>query len=162
MDRDSHHSTALLVIGVGNEQRGDDAIGLLVSRHIRALNLPGVSTRECSGDVSLLLEMWKETQAVVVIDAVSSGRKPGTLYRWNAARESLPVDIFPASSHSFGVAQAIELARALGQIPPVSIVYGIEAKQFDLHAELSLELLESLDAIVQQIQIDLMNLGSPS
>lgn len=161
MDRDSHHTTALLVIGVGNEHRGDDAIGLLVSRRIRALNLPGVSTSECNGDVNRLFEMWKDSQAVAVIDAVSSGRKPGTIHRWNAARESLPVDIFSSSSHSFGVAQTIELARVLGQIPPVAIVYGIEAKQFDLHVELSLELLESLDAIVQQIRTDLMDLYLP-
>lgn len=163
MERDSPHSTFVLIVGVGNEYRGDDAIGLLAARRIRALNLPGVSTIECRGEASGLVNGWKDVQAVFVIDAVYSGQKTGTIHQWNVTHESLPVDLFSASSHSLGVAQAIELARAMNLLPPVMIVYGIEAKQFDYQTGVSPELYDLLDEMIQQIQseVSMIQNGEP-
>ena len=46
--------------------------------------------------------------------------------------EARPVDIRVGSStHALGLAEAMELARALGRLPPV-IVYGIEGKTFEI------------------------------
>jgi hydrogenase maturation protease len=145
----------ILLIGVGNEMRGDDAVGLLIARRIQALNLPGVSVFEWRRETSGLLEFWKNVPAVVLVDAVYSKNPPGTLHRWDACSKSLPADYFAASSHSVGVAQAVELARVLHQLPPRLIVYGVEARQFDIQSGLSPELEGVLDLLVQRIQMDL-------
>ncbi|MDR7418641.1 MAG: hydrogenase maturation protease [Armatimonadota bacterium] len=119
----------VLVIGVGNPNRGDDAAGLVAARLARArlAGTAGVSVLECDGDPARLIDRWAGAHAVIVVDAVRSGAERGRLHCLNAAARVLPTNIRPASSHAFGVAEAIELARALGCLPPRLVVYGIEA-----------------------------------
>ena len=153
---DESITSPVLLIGIGNEQRGDDAIGLLAARRIQAMNLPGVSVVECRGEAGDLLERWKNAHTVFLIDAVRSGKPLGTLHRWDVSKEPIPADIFAVSSHSFGVAQAIELSRVLHQIPPTLIVYGIEGSQFDRQAGVSPELTVSFEDILHRIYSDLI------
>lgn len=148
----------ILLIGVGNELRGDDAVGLLIARRIQALNLPGVAVLEWNREASGLMELWQNVSMVLLVDAVCSGNPPGTLHRWDAVGAPLPADCFAASSHSLGVAQTVELARVLDRLPPRLIVYGVEAKQFAIQAGLSPELEDGFDAIVQQIRDDLVKI----
>jgi hydrogenase maturation protease len=42
----------------------------------------------------------------------------------------LPAGLFRVSTHRFGLADALELARALGRLPPRVVVYGIEGSRF--------------------------------
>lgn len=153
---DESITASILLIGVGNEQRGDDAIGLLAARRIQAMNLPGVSVVECRGESGDLIERWKNAQTVFLIDAVRSGKTLGTLHRWDVSKEPIPADIFAVSSHSFGVGQAIELSRVLHQLPPTLIVYGIESSHFDRQAGVSPELAVSLEETVHRIHSDLI------
>jgi hydrogenase maturation protease len=119
-----------LVIGIGNEYRGDDAAGLRVARHLKEMTLPGVSVREASGEGTALMEMWTGFGSVILIDAVQSGAEPGTVHRLDASSDSIPTGFFHYSTHAFSVAEAIELARALGQLPRQLFVYGIEGERF--------------------------------
>src|SRR3954452_13627171 len=48
-----------------------------------------------------------------------------------AAKQPIPRTMFNCSTHDLGVAEAIELARAFGKLPPRLIVYGIEGRDFD-------------------------------
>jgi hydrogenase maturation protease len=41
------------------------------------------------------------------------------------------------STHAFGLAEAVELARALGRLPRFLVVYGVEGKCFTPGAALS-------------------------
>ena len=43
------------------------------------------------------------------------------------------------STHAFGVAEALELARALNRLPPCLLIYGIEGKNFAMGTGLSPE-----------------------
>ncbi len=126
-----------LVIGVGHEQRGDDAIGLLVARHLSA----GDALQRCDdlrivehdGDGMDLVLLWEGAERVVLIDAVVSGRRAsGEVERFEAHREPLPTRLFGAhSTHALGVAEAIELARAMETLPSCVVVYGVEAARFE-------------------------------
>jgi hydrogenase maturation protease len=122
----------VLVIGVGNPRRGDDAAGLIAARLVRdrLAGVPGVSVIECDGDPARLIDRWSGARAVIVVDAVRSGAAPGRLHRIDVSARSLPAALRPVSSHAFGLAEAIELARALGALPARLVVYGIEAGAF--------------------------------
>ena len=115
----------LLVIGVGNDFRGDDAAGLLAARRLRACR--GVRAVEHTQDGLSLMEHWRATDHVVVVDALSSGHAPGTIFRFEATEGPIPGDVGWISSHSPGVAEGIETARVLGRLPASLTVYGIEA-----------------------------------
>lgn len=127
-----------LIIGVGNPQRGDDGVGLAAARLVRAA-LPDADVRESAGDPADLIELWTTTTAptVYVIDAMVSGGAPGAVTRFDAHRHPMPVAMNGTSTHKFGVAAAIELARVLDCLPNQLFVYGIEGSQFDHTEKLS-------------------------
>ena len=71
----------ILVIGIGNEFRCDDGVGIMVAREVAKLNFPDVKVIEQSGEGAALMEVWKETEMAIMIDAVSSDNMPGTVHR---------------------------------------------------------------------------------
>lgn len=120
----------VLVIGIGNEYRGDDSVGLRIARKLAAKSIPNVEVIEESGEGASLLEAWKGAQTVLLVDAVSSNAEPGAIHRFDAHAENIPRKFFHYSTHAFSVAEAVELARTMNQLPPRLIVFGIEGKNF--------------------------------
>ena len=141
-----------LVIGVGNDYRGDDAVGLAVARRIRNERLEGVTVREASGEGLALMEIWQVADSVILIDAVHSGARPGTVHRFDAGARPLPAPLFHYSTHAFGLADAIELARALNQLPSRLEVYGVEGKNFEAGAALSPEVEAAARRVSQRVR----------
>ena len=127
----------VVVLGVGNEDRGDDAVGLLVARRLREEVPPGVEVVESDGDPARLLDLWQGADLAVAVDAVVSGGEAGALHLHDATREALPSGLATLSSHGLGLAQAIELGRALGRLPARLVVIGIEAAEVAPGGELS-------------------------
>jgi hydrogenase maturation protease len=151
MRTDPSHPLRLLVIGIGNAYRGDDAVGLVIARKLKEKNLPGLVVIEASGEGAALIELWRDADAVIVIDAVHSGAQPGTVHRFDAHARPIPAELFRYSTHTFSLAEAIELARALDQLPPRLIVYGIEGKHFEAGIGLSSEVERAAEDVVQRV-----------
>jgi hydrogenase maturation protease len=147
----------ILIIGIGNIFRGDDLAGLAAARLLKDLQLPGVRVLEIDGDISILADAWEGSPRVVLIDAVASQSEAGRIFRFEAQGEPLPRRLFASccSCHAFGLAEQVEIARSLQQIPPSLIVYGIEGKDFMLGSGLSPEVQEALPRLVARIQQDL-------
>ncbi len=143
------------VIGIGNPYRRDDAVGLVVARRLREKNLEGVKVLELSGEGAALIEAWQGAERVIVIDAVCSGAAPGTIFRFAANQQAIPTESFRCSTHNFGLAEAIELARALGRLPRELIVYGIEGKDFAAGEGVSPEVEQAASRVVDSITEEL-------
>ena len=141
----------VLVIGVGNDYGGDDAIGHVVARELKTIEGERIRVVEESGEGAALIEAWKGADLVIVIDAVRSGGAVGTIYRFDAQTQSIPGRLFGYSTHAFSVVEAIELARTLNQLPARLIVYGIEGRSFQSGAELSKEVKTAAGEVVQRI-----------
>ena len=108
-----------LIIGTGNRFRCDDAVGPLLADR---LAYRGLKTLEHSGEGTGLINSWAPYRKVLLIDATSSNARPGTIHRINAIEQDLPIDLFHYSSHQFGIAQAIEMARTLAQTSRQALV----------------------------------------
>jgi hydrogenase maturation protease len=145
-----------LVIGCGNADRGDDAAGLLVAGRLQSL---GIDAREHAGDGLALLESWSQAESVIIVDAVISGASEGAISVWDARTAPVARDVFRASSHAFGVAEAVELGRALGRLPPSLTIYGIEARQFELGSPPSLEVLAAVEEVASRIAKEVHSAG---
>lgn len=141
----------VLVIGIGNPYRSDDAAGLIAARRIKERVPDYVEVIEESGDGAALMEAWKGSGKVILVDAVSSGQKPGTVYRFDAGAQSIPTKFFHYSTHAFSVAEAVELARELNRLPAQLIVYGIEGKNYESGFELSPEVESSVKEVVNRV-----------
>jgi hydrogenase maturation protease len=119
-----------LVIGLGNPERGDDAVGRHVARLVAAEHLD-VRVIELD-DPSEALDAWGPADTVVVADAVTSDGDPGDIRVIDATARTLPTGSWAGGgTHALGLAAVVELARALGRLPRLLLVVGVEARQFD-------------------------------
>ena len=73
------------------------------------------------------------------------------MHRFDAAAGPLPARSLRSSSHHFGVADAIELARALGRLPPALRVYAIEGEDFGAGRALSPAVAQAVDAVAAEL-----------
>jgi hydrogenase maturation protease len=147
-------SSPILLIGIGNEYRSDDGIGLNVIRALKARELSHTVLVESSGDGAELIEMFSTARMVIVIDAVSSGGKPGAIYRFDALKNTIPAQLSFQSTHVFGLAESIELARVLDQLPPSLIVYAIEGENFSTGVGLSSKAKVAVRKVVEQVSYE--------
>jgi hydrogenase maturation protease len=141
----------VLVVGIGNPDRGDDGIGPLVARAIRKLALPEVSVLERNGDGLALIDDWAGYESVVLIDAAAPVSQPGRVHRIDLLEDRLPDDVSLSSTRAFGVAAAVGLARTLGLLPQRVSVYAIEGEQFDPGAKVSAAVVAALDGVVARV-----------
>ncbi|MGI0493324.1 hydrogenase maturation protease [Alkalinema pantanalense CENA528] len=151
----------ILLIGVGNEFRQDDGVGLLIVRSLRSRlppQLASITTIEASGEGAALMEAWQGFDRVYLFDAVASGAAAGTIHRIAAHQTTVPTAFFHYSTHAFSVAEAVELARSLQQLPPELILWGIEGKDFAMGIGLSTEVEPAIEAIIQAMLTELNSL----
>ena len=150
----------VLVVGLGSPDRGDDAVGPLVAAAVaRATSqrgLVGVHVVEHE-DPTALIDLLDPASpagawsAAVIIDAVRSGATPGTVSVLEVGPDGQDLaclgarlDPGPAGTHGFGLAGAIELARALDRLPPRVVIVGIEAHDFGYGAPLAVAVRASV------------------
>ncbi|MCC6589243.1 MAG: hydrogenase maturation protease [Bryobacterales bacterium] len=138
----------MTIIACGASNRADDEAGLLVAS---LLQLRGIPVTTYSNGGLGLLQVLSSSGTVLLIDAVQSGRPPGTITVCNASNDPLPIEPHTASSHGFGVAHAIELARTLGNLPESLIVIGIEGRCFAIGAAMSPEVRSACERVAARI-----------
>ncbi|MGW4093529.1 hydrogenase maturation protease [Nocardia sp. NPDC004750] len=113
-----------VVVGVGNEYRGDDGIGPVVASRIEDLGIPGVLVAISDGEPTSLLDIWAGVDLAVVIDAVRCD--PSVPGRVRRADIDLLRHAGAASSHSLGIRHALSLGRALGRLPRRTVVVAVD------------------------------------
>ena len=143
--------TGIVVIGVGNAYRGDDAVGLAVAERLRGRLPAGVTVLDCEQEPTRLLDAWEGADVALVVDAAASGAPPGTVHRFDASGDGVPAHVFRSSTHAFGVGDAVELARALGRLPERVVVYGIEGGDFTVGSGLSAPVAAAVQRVVGEL-----------
>jgi len=139
-----------LVIGVGNPDRGDDAVGIEVARQV-ATERPDATVLELD-DPSEAIDAWEPDDTIVVTDAVSSGGLPGEIHVIDAVLNKLPAGRWSAGgTHALGLAAAVEIARALGRMPRRLVVVGVEAKHFGHGAPMCDAVADAVPAAVEAV-----------
>jgi len=140
-----------LVAAIGNPDRGDDGLGPAVARRLRGRVRPGVRILERSGDTLALIEDWNGVPYVILVDAMAPLGEPGRVHRLELTNSPLPIGFAPGSTHAFGVAETIELAR----LPERLIAYLIEGERFATGTPLSPAAAGAVDEAAQRIVLEL-------
>ncbi len=124
----------ILVAGVGNVLRADDAFGVEVARRMEKMKLPeGVKVVETGiGGMALVQELQGGWDALIVVDAVDLGRPPGHIMLIepdvidvNALDLDERMDLL-ADMHLTTPERVFMLSRALGVLPPKLILVGCQ------------------------------------
>jgi hydrogenase maturation protease len=144
------------IIGLGNIFAGDDAVGNLVARQLLPYQNPSVSINEGGlAGLTLLYEM-EGTDKLILVDGVSSHSEPGTIFRFIIPQDfekiaKLAWSSSTFSTHSFGLGEALALAKTLDLLPPQVILYGLELGHIHSGNPLSPQMSRSLQSVVDRI-----------
>jgi hydrogenase maturation protease len=150
-----------IVIALGNEAAGDDGAALAAARALAeggdvdvvVAGRPGVA----------LLDLLDPARPVVLLDVVRTGGAPGAILSLGLAEVAGRAAAAPqVSSHGFGPAEALELARALGRPLPRGIFVGIEGVRFDAGAPPSDSVAENIPALIDAARAAVAALRSES
>ena len=148
----------VVLLGLGNPLRGDDAAGLDVARMLAPD--PDYDVRAHSGEPLELLELLGPYRAAVIVDALRSGAEPGTRRRIDLTRERLPAQLRTSTStHAIGLGEALELARALGRLPARAVLHLVEGQSFGAGAPLSAPVSSALPALRTALESELRTLA---
>ncbi len=146
----------VLIVGVGNPDRGDDGIGPLVVRQLLGRVSGDVSIVERSGDALALIDDWEGRDAVILVDAAALGDTPGSIHRIDLLQDALRPEFSLSSTHGFGVAEAVGLADALDMLPAQVIAYAIDGANFDMGAPISPQVaavtVEAADRVAAELR----------
>ncbi len=134
-----------VLIGLGSADRGDDAAGLEVARRVT-----GVAVKRIGVEPSEMLDAWTDDDDVVIVDAMQAGLEPGTVRKFDAHVARLPTGDF-VTTHAFGPAEVIELARTLNRLPHRLTVYGIQTADVGWGAPLSPQVERAVESVVAEI-----------
>jgi hydrogenase maturation protease len=124
---------SILVAGVGNIFLGDDGFGVEVASALRLRSLPQHVLVKDFGirgfDLAyVLLEPW---DAVLLIDALPRGERPGTLYliEPELPEEGASPDV-ALNPHGMDPVRVLQLAASMGKISAKIFVVGCEPMDF--------------------------------
>lgn len=151
--------TRILFIGVGNELRSDDGVGPMISRRLAEKQISNSIVIEMSGEIATLIEAWQNAEIVFLFDAISSDSDPGTIHRFNAIQTKIPTQFFRCSTHTFSVADAIELSRVLEMLPSRLIIYGIEGENFQIGSDLSPKISDAISEVIDRVLSEISQLS---
>lgn len=117
----------VLVAGIGNVLFGDDGFGVEVARRLGTKALPpGVRVANVGlRPMQLAYELLSPADLLLLVDAISCGRAPGTLYFF----EPDPVDgvcLLGDDRQGFDLSSALALASYWGAHRPLVRILGCE------------------------------------
>jgi hydrogenase maturation protease len=161
----------ILVAGVGNLLRADDAFGVVVAHRLMEMELPaGVKVVETGiGGIALVQELQEGYDAMVIIDCVDRGRPPGHVMlilmdvphvddmEWGERYD------FLADVHLATPERALIMSKALGVLPDNTLMVGCQPVDAETPGiPMSPEVTAACDVAVQEVLRHLGELtGSP-
>ena len=139
------------VIGLGSPF-GDDQAGWRTTDALRDRLPAGCDLHALDRPGAALINWMPDTEQLILIDAVRSGARPGSLYRVDPV--ALVAQHGRLSSHQLALRDTLRLARSLGCLPGRIAIYGIEIGQTD-GPRMSAAVASAVDRLVPLIVRDL-------
>ena len=148
----------VLVLGLGNILLSDEGAGVKAVEELeRRYDCSSAVQIVDGGTIGLeLLPYFEERSHILIIDAVNTGQKPGTIVR---------IDDPPAyfrsrtSPHQIGLADVLGIAAITDNLPRNITLFGIEPKQLSTGLSLSDEVSQNLSRLVDIVAAELEAIG---
>lgn len=148
----------ILIAGVGNVLRGDDAFGVVVMHHLEeSLKVEGVEYFESGiAGISLVQKLMDGFDALIIIDALDRGAPPGQVFVLEPDAEALqnPPSRHEATDlHQADPEVVLRMATALNTLPPRAWIIGCQALDCDeLGAPLTPAVARAVPVAVDRIR----------
>ena len=151
-----------LVLGIGNLVMSDDGIGVRVVQQlaVRYRFPAGVRILD-GGTLGLdLLPQLEGVERLLVVDAVETGREPGSLVR--LAGEDVPIVLeTKVSPHQMGLKDLLAVAMLQGFAPREMVLLGVQPALLEMGMELSPPVAAQQETLVRKVLAELTGWGVP-
>ncbi len=154
---------SILVVGMGNEYRRDDGIGVVVARHLKSIvgrsdDVDIVEAVDASNIIDMMEMGYKK---IIIVDALPFNTV-GEVYRFRKG-SLLNMNghlIHPSSTHAMDIIEAVRLAETLGIANDIDVVIlGVGSKDFGIGKGLSKELEERMEMVVGEVIKEMNAMG---
>lgn len=137
------------LLGIGNVVMGDDGIGIEV---VRRLEKPAhhLGVRVVADGLAHmgLVRHFRESDAVVVVDAIDAGVEPGAVFRFDPDEAGV-TQLRSNNIHGMGVGYLLTNARLVGARPAVT-VYAVQVG--DVRPTEGPELTPAVEAAAAEVE----------
>lgn len=149
------------IIGLGNQLKGDDGIGILLVREIEKKELASNIEVFDAGIRGLrLLHLLKDLEKALIVDAVRFGGEPGDSVFFSPDEvESL--NEFQ-STHDMDFLEVLELSKTLEEEPDGIVIMGVEPKDTSFGESISPELKHRLPQLVEDLSKKAVEMFGPN
>jgi len=153
-------SPTTLLLGLGNTLFGDEGLGIwALERLLERYRLPPEVAALDGGVLGLeLLAHVEGATHLLVIDAVQTGRVPGTLVRLEGGDIQAALAL-KLSMHQVGFQEVLAMSALRGTTPPRLVVWGMEPATLETGLDLSETVAARLDHLVEAVVDELHHWG---
>lgn len=147
--------SGVLIAGIGNIFKGDDAFGVEVVQRLAQKTLPdGVKIVDFGiRGIDLTYALLDGYRAAILVDAVQRGGEPGTVYviepEWPSGEAADPEELM-ITPHDLDPAKVLRLVKALGGRCERLVLVGCEPQTFGDEFEGAMGLSPLVAAAVDQ------------
>ncbi|MDJ0729254.1 MAG: hydrogenase maturation protease [Crocosphaera sp.] len=152
----------LTVIGCGNLNRCDDAVGVIIAQKLQEIfqnkKLANLQIYDCGTAGMEVMFQARGSEKLIIVDACSTDSEPGTIYKVPGNElEELPEPSY--SLHDFRWDHALAAGRRIfkEEFPNDVTVYLIEAENLGLGLEISPSLKNSVKKVIESIEQEINN-----
>lgn len=150
----------ILVLGVGNILLSDEGVGVQALAELtRSYEFPDAVELLDGGTAGIeLLRHIADRDLLLIVDAMKSGRPPGTVERFTgeAVGGRLRTRISP---HQLGLSDLLAAAAMTGEMPAEVILFGVEPENLEPGFVLSAPVAQALQEVVEMVVCELRQRG---
>ena len=146
-----NENNKVVIIGVGNLLLMDDGIGVHVINELGKQKLPQNAGIYDGGTGGFkLIDLMHGARMIIFIDAVETGKAPGTITTFNPEDVRSIYREKKYSLHDTDLMEVIKMSELLDNPPEIEIV-GIQPKAINYGTTLSKELTDSMPDIINTV-----------
>jgi hydrogenase maturation protease len=154
--------STILVLGIGNVLLSDEGAGVRALERLQgSYLLPDQVQALDGGTMGLdLLPYLEQTSALLILDAVRTGKPPGSLVRLEG--DEIPAVLaLKLSVHQIGLQELLAACLFRQTLPSRMVLWGIEPAVIGWGLELSTPVAASLDNLARASAFELQSWGVP-
>jgi hydrogenase maturation protease len=143
----------ILVLGLGNILISDEGLGVHALRWLEAnCKLPPEVELVDGGTGGLsLLPLLSSVDVLIVIDAITLGKEPGTIYCFSEEILTNQSLLEKISTHEISFADILSILQLKGDKPKKIFLLGMEPKSLEVGTELSEEVKKNIPKLCQLV-----------
>ena len=150
----------VIILGIGNILLSDEGVGVKIIQDLEAQYDFPENVELVDGGVGSfsLLPYIESAKKLLIIDAISGGKPPGTIYKFKD--KNIPYQIIEKISlHEISFFDILNLAKLRGKYPEEIVIIGIEPQSLEFKIGLTEIVEKNYNKLLNEVLTQLKNWG---